>query len=132
MKTLLTAITVLCILAGTSIAMPFSDSISFPQNVMGTASCRPQPNVNYTISYDSVFGGHWDLTGKRHINRDGTYTDTFRGTVSDTTVQATFGPNNVGWTSDWDWLCNHVYAQCTSFSMTIADGSVTGFATYTP
>ena len=72
------------------------------------------------------------MSGKRKINRDGTYTDSFHGTVSDTTVLATFGPNNLGWTSDWYYLCGHVYRQCTSFSMTIADGSVTGFATYTP
>jgi hypothetical protein len=133
MKTLLTAVAGLAILVSTSMAAPFSNSIQLPQNIMGTASCRPQPNVSYNVSYDSPFGGHWELTGKRHVdNRQGTYTDTFRGTISDTAVQATFGPSSFGWTSDWYWLCNHGYAQCISFSMTIADGSVTGFATYSP
>ena len=122
MKTLLTATTVLCLLAGTSIAVPFSESIPLPQNVIGTSVCRSQPNVSYTITYDSPFGGHWDLRGKRHMNRDGTYTDSFTGTVTDTAIQATFSPNEFGWVSDWYWLCRHVYVQCTSFSMTITDG----------
>jgi len=131
MKTLLTAITVLCVLAGTSIAMPSSDSIPLPENVVGTTRCY-QHNANYTISYDSRFGGHWDLTGRRSLNRDGTYTDSFRGTVSDTTVQATFTRNQFDWLSDSYWLCFHTYKACSSFSMTVSDGSVTGFATYTP
>jgi hypothetical protein len=132
MKTVLTAMATLYVLASTSIAMPVSNSIPLAQNALGMSSCRPQPNVNYTISYDSVFGGHWDLRGKRSVNRDGTYTDSFRGTVTDTSVQASFTRNNFDWISDSYWLCSHAYLPCTSFSVTISDGSVTGFATYTP
>jgi hypothetical protein len=132
MKTLLTAIAVLCILASTSIAIPVSDSIPLPQNTVGASTCRPQPVVHYTISYDSSFGGHWDLTGKRTVNHDGTYTDSFRGTVSDTSMQASITRNDLDWVSDWYWLCAHTYAQCSSFSITISDGNVNGFATYRP
>lgn len=132
MKTPLTAIAALCILASTSMAVPVSDSIPFAQNIMGSSTCRPPNSVSYTISYDSVFGGHWDLSGKRKNNRDGTYTDKFTGTVSDTSVTATLSPGDFGWTSDSSYLCNHVYLVCISFSMTITDGHITGFATYSP
>ena len=131
MKTLLTAIAVLCILASTSIAMPFSDSIPLAENIYGGSRCSPR-NANYTISYDSRFGGHWNLTGRRSFNKDGTYTDSFRGTVSDTAVQGTFTRNDFDWLSDSYWLCGHAYKGCSSFSMTVSDGSVTGIATYTP
>jgi len=132
MKTLPTAITVLCILASTSIASPYSDSIPLAQNGVGVATCKPQQVVHYTISYDSTFGGHWDLRGSRRVNKDGTYTDSFTGTVSDTSMQASLTRNDLDWLSDWYWLCQHTYVQCSSFSITISDGSVTGFATYTP
>src|SRR5439155_26744342 len=93
MKTLLTAIAVLCILASTSIAMPFSDSIPLPENMSGGGRCSPH-KANYTISYDSRFGGQWNLIGRRSFNKDGTYTDSFRGTVSETAVQRTFYRND--------------------------------------
>jgi hypothetical protein len=93
--------------------------------------CKPL-NANYSISYNSQFGGHWNLTGRRSLNKDGTYTDAFRGTVSDTTVHGTFTRNDLDWLSDSYWLCGHAYKACSSFSMTVSDGSVTGFATYTP
>jgi len=115
MKTLLTAIAVLCILASTSIAMPFSDSIPLAENIYGGSRCSPR-NANYTISYDSRFGGHWNLTGRRSLNKDGTYTDSFRGTVSDTAVQGTFTRNDFDWLSDSYWLCGHAYKGCSSFN----------------
>jgi hypothetical protein len=130
MKTLLTL--ALYLLAGTAMAMPFSETIPLPQNAVGASSCRPQPVISYTISYDSSFGGHWNLSGRRRINKDGTYTDSFTGTVSDTSIQAALTRNDLDWTSDWYWLCQHAYRQCSSFSITISDGSVTGFATYAP
>jgi hypothetical protein len=132
MKSLSAAIAVLCILASTSIAMPVSDSGPLAQNPMGSTSCRPQPVTQYTISYYSPFGGIWNLTGKRKINRDGTYTDSFTGTVSDRSVQASLTRNDLDWVSDWYWLCQHKYVQCSSFSITISDGNVTGFAIYRP
>jgi hypothetical protein len=132
MKRFLTAVAVLSVLTGTLIASPFSDSIPVPQNAVGASPCRPQPVVQYTISYDSAFGGHWNLTGRRKINRDGTYTDSFTGTVSDTSIQASLNRNDLDWVSDWYWLCQHAYVQCSSFSITISDGNVNGFATYRP
>ena len=132
MKRLLTAVAVLSVLTSTLIASPLSDSIPLTQNAVGASPCRPQPVVPYTISYDSAFGGHWNLTGKRKINRDGTYTDSFTGTVSDTSIQASLNRNDLDWVSDWCWLCQHVYVPCSSFSITISDGNVSGFATYRP
>jgi hypothetical protein len=131
MKRLLTAVAVLCILAGTAVAMPFGDTIPLPNNAVGNSRCHPL-NANYTIVYDSEFGGHWNLSGRRSLNKDGTYTDSFRGTVSDTSIQNTFTRNDFEWLSDSYWLCGHVYKACSSFSMTISNGNVTGFATYTP
>lgn len=131
MKTLLTAIALLCILASTATAIPFSDSIPLPQNAAGMSSCRPQQNYRYTITFDSSFGGHWNLDGRCSVNKDGTYTESFRGTVSDTSIQAALTRNNFDWLSDSYWLCSHAYLPCASFSMTISDGNVTGFATYT-
>jgi hypothetical protein len=121
----------LCILASTSIASPVSDSIPLAQNAIGTSTCRPQL-AHYTIRFDSTFGGHWSLTGRRKDNRDGTYTESFTGTVSDTSMQASLTRNDLDWVSDSNWLCQHTYVQCSSFSITISDGNVTGFATYTP
>src|SRR5437867_4531087 len=131
MKTPLRVITVLCILAGTSIASPISDSIPLAQNSFGASRCRPRQNYRYTISFDSTFGGHWDLRGRCSHNNDGTYTEFFSGTVSDTSIQGTFTRNDFDWLSDSYWVCFHTYKACSSFSMTISDGSVTGFATYT-
>jgi hypothetical protein len=114
-------------------AMPFSATIPLPQDTHGTSSCHPPTgNINYSIEYTSSFGGHWSLTGHRHLEKDGTYTDSFRGTVSDTSIQATLTRNDLDWISDWYWLCGHESRQCSSFSITISDGSVTGFANYTP
>ena len=87
-------------------------------------------NFRYTIAFDSVFGGHWNLTDHTHVNADGTYTDSFRGTVSDTSIQDTFTRDDFDWASDGWFLCRHAQIICSSFSITISDGSVTGFATY--
>ena len=86
-KRLLAAIAVLWTLASTSIAVPVSNSLAPAQNVMGNSTCHPMQNFRYTIAFDSVFGGHWNLTDHTHVNADGTYTDSFRGTVSDTSIQ---------------------------------------------
>jgi hypothetical protein len=130
MKTVPPIIAALCILASTSIAVPVSNSLAPVQNVVGQSACHPMQNVRYTIAFDSVFGGHWNLTGHTHLNTDGTYTDSFRGTVSDTSIQDTFTRNDFDWASDGWFLCRHTQIICSSFSITISDGSVTGFATY--
>ena len=87
-------------------------------------------NFRYTIAFDSVFGGHWNLTDHTHVNADGTYTDSFRGTVSDTSIQTRSPVTTFDWASDGWFLCRHAQIICSSFSITISDGSVTGFATY--
>jgi hypothetical protein len=126
MKTLLTL--ALYLLAGTAMAMPYDAT-----NQIGDSACKPpKGNQNYSIRYNSSLCGHWELTGHRNKpNPDGTYTDSFRGTVSDTSVNRTFTQADFAWLSDWAWLCPHTARQCT-FSLTISAGSVTGFATYTP
>jgi hypothetical protein len=128
--TIQTAITLLCILASTSIAMPLGDSIPLPQNAMGTSRCGPSENYKYTLQFTSVLGGQWTLTGHRHRNPDGSVTDSFSGTVSDTTMQQTFTRNDFDWVSDSYYLCSHAYVYCSSFSMTVSNGRLTGFATY--
>jgi len=128
MKRLLTAIAVLSILAGTSIAAPLYETTA----AMGASNCHPVQNFRYTVAFDNTFGGHWNLTGHSQSNRDGTYTDSFSGTISNTSFQGTSTRNDFDWVSDGWFLCNHVQVICSSFSITISDGHVTGFATYTP
>ena len=133
-KTLVTTVAILCIVAGTANAFPLSNTLGPSQNVAGSSNCHPTQNFTYTVQFDTALGGHWSLTGRSHLNRDGTYTDSFRGTVSDTSFQGTFSRNDFDWVADSYYLCNgsHAYIYCTSFSITISDGSITGFATYTP
>jgi hypothetical protein len=128
MKTLLTAITVLCVLAGTSIAAPLYQTTT----PIGTSSCHPPQNFRYTVTFDNAFGGHWDLRGHSQSNRDGTYTDSFSGTITDTALQAAVTRNDFDWVTDGWLLCHHVQVICSSFSITISDGHITGFATYRP
>jgi hypothetical protein len=131
MKRLLTAVAVLSVLTSTLIASPTGESIPLAQNAVGASTCRPQL-AHYTIRFDSSFGGHWNLTGRCKANRDGTCTESFTGTVSDTSIQASLNRNDLDWVSDSYWLCRHTYVQCSSFSITISDGNVNGFATYKP
>ena len=49
-----------------------------------------------------------------------------------TAIQASLHRNDLDWASDSYWLCQHAYVQCSSFSITISDGNVNGFATYRP
>jgi hypothetical protein len=130
MKTVPTIIAVLCILASTSIAVPVGNTVGPAQNLIGQSTCHPMQNFRYTVAFDSLLGGRWNLTGHTHLNRDGTYTDSFRGTVSDTSIQDTFTRNDFDWASDGRLLCRHVQILCSSFSITISEGSVTGFARY--
>src|SRR5918996_3020132 len=59
---LLAAIAALCTLASTTTSMPFGATIPLPTNATGDSRCQPlSGNENYTISYDSVFGGYWPL-----------------------------------------------------------------------
>ena len=128
MKRLLTAIAVLCVLAGTSIAAPLYQTTSS----IGASQCHPVQNFRYSVGFDNPFGGHWDLRGHSQSNRDGTYTDSFSGTISDTALQAAVTRNDFDWVSDGWFICHHVQVICSSFSITISDGRITGFATYRP
>jgi hypothetical protein len=118
-------------LTTTAFSFPYSQGMGYPYNLCGDSRCGAN-NTNYNIQFTSNFGGNWQLTGKRSINKDGSYTDSFRGTVSDTSIQATVTRNDCDWLSDSYWLCMHGYKACTSFSMTISGGQVTGFAMYKP
>jgi hypothetical protein len=128
MKRLLTPIAVLCILASTSIAAPLYQTTS----LVGNTRCHPAQNYSYAVRFDNAFGGHWNLNGRNQLNKDGTYTESFSGTVSDTAVLGTFTRNDFDWVSDGWFLCSHVQVICSSFSITISDGHITGFAIYRP
>src|SRR5262245_55395840 len=115
MKTVPPIIAALCILASTSIAFPVGNTLGPAQNVLGQSTCHPTQNFRFTVAFDSLLGGHWNLTGHTHLNTDGTYTDSFRGTVSDTSIQDTFTRNDFDWVSDSWFLCRHTQIICSSF-----------------
>jgi hypothetical protein len=123
-----------------SLAMPFTLTLSsafagpcfndiMPANPIGAY----QQNGKYTIEYDHPsFGGHWVISGRIRENKDGTYEETFRGTVTDNKLKGTFTRNDMEWMSDGLYLCMyHEWIPCTSFSMTISDGNVVGYGTST-
>jgi hypothetical protein len=109
-------------------AAPYGTNIPLPTNASGIL----QWNDKYTIDCDSYFGGHWHLEGRRKQNRDGTYLDTFRGTISDRSISGTFTKtNNFIWLSDSWWLDRyHTWLSCDSFNITISGGNVSGTATF--
>lgn len=117
----------------TAHAAPYGINIPLPSATVGAWYAGPN---TYVIDYDSNLGGHWHTTyGKRRNNRDGTYTDTFRATVSDISLSRTI--TNGGsdqWLSDSWYLENgvHGWLACTTFTVTISGGLVTGTATYAP
>ena len=86
-------------LTTTAFSFPYSQGMGYPYNLCGDSRCGAN-NTNYNIQFTSNFGGNWQLTGKRSINKDGSYTDSFRGTVSDTSIQATVTRNDCDWLSD--------------------------------
>jgi len=126
MKTLLP---IILLTATTALAVPNSPSIAMPTDIVGQSSCHPA-NFSYSIHYTSTFGGAWNLTGRRNTNQNGTFTDNFSGTISDTTLQGTFTQANFNWLSDSNYLCNpfHNWIAASSFSITIRGGKVSGSA----
>ncbi len=102
MKTLLTATTVLCILASTSIAAPLYDTTTS----IGASQCHPVQNFRYTVAFDNPFGGHWNLTGHSQSNRDGTYTDSFSGTTD--TLQDSLSTGH----DEWLYWVHLTFARC--------------------
>lgn len=127
MKTILITIITLATFLGSLSAAPCSNSIPMPINYMGMYT----GNDKYQVQFDSVFGVHWDIKGwVRESKRLGSYTDSFNGTVSDTKLEGTFTRNDFDWLSDGWYLCMHQWIECTSVSLTISDGKVTGYATF--
>jgi hypothetical protein len=129
MKTLIIAL----LLATASLqAAPYGVNIPLPTETVGGW----QPNGHYTIRYVSAFGGQWDLawTSRRADNHNGTFTDVFSGTVSDTSINGTFTQANFTWLSDSWYLENgsHGWIPCKSFILMIRNGQVSGKATFTP
>lgn len=123
----LIVIAILIMSAVRAFAFPY-DAI----NQAGDSTCKPPTgNENYYIRYDSSIGGHWEVTGHRGKLTNGTHTDSFRGSVSDTSINRTYTQADFPWLSDWAWLCPHTARICT-FSLTISGGNVTGYATYAP
>jgi hypothetical protein len=126
MKTLLA---IILLTATTALAVPNSSSFAIPTDIIGLSNCH-HANFNYSIHYTSTFGGAWNLTGHHHVNKDGTFTDNFSGTISDTTLQGTFTQANFTWLSDSNYICNpsHNWIAASSFSITIGGGRVSGSA----
>lgn len=128
-----TQIMIAIALTGIAHAAPYGINIPLPSATKGIWYSGPQ---KYIIDYDSNLGGHWHINyGKRSRGRDGSYTDTFRGTVSDVSLNRTI--TNGGsdqWLSDSWYLENgvHGWLACQTFSVTISGGNVTGTATYRP
>ncbi len=89
----------------------------------------------YSIYYYTIPGGDWLLTGRRNVNNDGTYTDQFRGTVSDWTLSRHItDTTSAKWLPDSRYLVPpHVWFPAGySVDVTITNGEVTGTVTYRP
>jgi hypothetical protein len=100
--------------------------------IVGNTRCHPIQQFQSAIRFDNSFGGHWDLTGKDTTNANGSHTDSFKGTMTDTSIHRTYTQADFDWISDGWFLCSHAQILCSSFSITISNGKVTGWATYTP
>lgn len=124
-----TLLVVIVLTATTALAVPSSLSVAIPTDIIGLSNCHGA-HYNYSIQYTSTFGGAWNLTGHHHANKDGTFTDNFSGTISDTALQGTFTQANFNWLSDSNYLCNpsHNWIAASSFSITIGGGRVSGSA----
>jgi hypothetical protein len=127
MKTILQTI-IACLTAGTLTAYPLIGTTG----LVGNTRCHPAQGYNYTVQFDNSFGGRWSLSGHDSLNNDGTRTESFRGTVTDAALNGTFTRANFDWIADGYFLCSHAQALCSSFSITINNGKVTGWATYQP
>ena len=125
-----TLLVVIVLTATTALAVPNSPSLAIPNDIIGLSNCHPASNYRYNIQFTSTFGGIWNLTGHHHANRDGSFTDNFSGTISDTALQGTFTQANFNWLSDSNYLCNpsHNWIAASSFSITIGGGRVSGSA----
>lgn len=109
-------------------AAPYGTNIPLPTNFGGQSS---EHNHQYRATYDSYFGGHWDVRGRRQNNTDGSYTDTIRGTVSDMALSGTFTKTaSFLWLSDSTRDAGGGWISCDSLTITISGGNVSGRATF--
>jgi len=114
---------------------PVSDVIPQPDEISGGFT-RINNRVLYTASYDSAFGGHWEVTeGVIHYSRalhHWTW-EYIRGTVSDSTINGTFTENDFMWLADWYRLWDPSEDKfAVSFSITISNGFFNGKVIYYP
>jgi hypothetical protein len=120
-------------------AAPLSPNISGP--ISGLGSYRIVGNhstakVVYQVSYDSVFGGHWNLSGTHTepgYHGQQYFEDSFSGTISDTSVKGTFTSVDFSWLSDVYLYCLPPIGriiQASSFTIKISGGKVSGTAIY--
>jgi hypothetical protein len=128
MKNILIIATALCLSARAVTAYPLIGTTGF----QGNTRCHPVQQFQYSCLFDNSFGDHWDLTGKDTTNTDGTHTESFKGTVTDAALNGTFTRTDFDWIADGYYLCSHAQALCSSFSITVNNGKVTGWATYRP
>ena len=127
----------LMLTAVSALGAPYGTNIPLPTYVVGVYTSN---NNKYHWEYDSYFGGHWTIvTGNVKNNRDGTYTETFHGTISNTALAGTFTKtSSLQWLSDSYFLGNkmvgyhHSWLACESVELVIGGGNVHGTATYRP
>jgi hypothetical protein len=116
-------------------AAPYGNNIPLPEDAV---TYYKSPAIQYEARYDSWFGGHWEVKGRRQFNKDGTFTDTIAGTCS--APDGTYTQVNFTWLSDsWyaagrspDNAYIHTWIPARSFTLTVSRGSVKGTATFRP
>lgn len=116
-------------------AAPLSPTLPGPINGIGSFRTAGG-KVQYQVTYDSGFGGHWILSGTHTepgYHGQTYFADSFNGTVSDTSISGTFTQSDFSWLSDPFLFCFVPYGrivQATSFTITIRGGRVRGNAIY--
>jgi hypothetical protein len=130
-------ITLIAILiSGTIQAAPFSDTIPL-RTIWTPTYCITDlqgRRSTWGITYRSLFGGRWQLNGTRRLYNNRTE-ETFSGTVSDMSINGTFTRADFEWTADGYKACIYESEDedlATDFTVTIANGIVSGTATFLP
>jgi hypothetical protein len=126
-KRTLAVLALTAVTASTSNAAPYGLNVPLPGMVNGSYDFERQ---TYVAEYDSLAGGHWKVSGRHSIVRDGSgyvHKDTFKGTISDKSLLMVFG-----WASDY--LRVNPYGQwvkCYRFNIKLdGKGNVSGEAFY--
>lgn len=120
-------------------AAPLSPTISGPISGIGSYGIvgnHSNAKVAYQVSFDSVFGGHWNLSGTHTepgYHGQQYFEDSFSGTISDTKLSGTFTSADFSWLSDVYLYClppiNRII-QTSNFTIKISGGKVSGTAIY--